>query len=199
MIGRLRGVLLAKQAPDLLLEVNGVGYEVAAPLSTFYNLPDLQSEITLLIHLVVREDAHILYGFATERERALFRALIKINGVGPKLALTILSGIEPDNFVQCILNHNVGALTQVPGVGKKTAERLLVEMADRVTDWHKLPGNENKVAVDDVHYHMKQEAMDALIALGYKSQMASRALAKITGTCETSHEMIRLALQGMAS
>ena len=135
MIGRLRGILLEKQAPDLLIEVAGVGYEVQLPLTSFYQLPATGEEATIYTHFVVREDAQLLYGFVNLNERALFRQLIKANGVGPKLALTILSGMTAQQFVRCVQLDDVSTLVKLPGVGKKTAERLVIEMRDRLKDW----------------------------------------------------------------
>ncbi|HSB97665.1 MAG TPA: Holliday junction branch migration protein RuvA, partial [Spongiibacteraceae bacterium] len=135
MIGRIRGKLLEKQAPELLVDVNGVGYEIQAPMTTIYQLPALGETVELFTHLVVREDAHLLFGFASLRDRALFRALIKVNGVGPKLALTILSGMDAQDFVRCVRDNDGAGLVRLPGVGKKTAERLLIEMRDRLRDW----------------------------------------------------------------
>ena len=135
MIGRLQGVILVKQAPEIVIDVNGVGYEVQVPMTTIYQLPEVGKSVTLHTHFVVREDAQLLYGFAELRERSLFRTLIKVNGVGPKLALTILSGIESDDFVRCVRDGDTASLVRLPGVGKKTAERLLVEMKDRLKDW----------------------------------------------------------------
>ncbi|WP_301003951.1 Holliday junction branch migration protein RuvA [Arsukibacterium sp.] len=135
MIGRLQGVLLEKQAPDILLDVAGVGYEVQLPLTSFYQLPEPGSQATIYTHFVVREDAQLLYGFITSTERSLFRQLIKANGVGPKLALTILSGMTAQQFVHCVLHDEITTLVKLPGVGKKTAERLVIEMRDRLKDW----------------------------------------------------------------
>lgn len=135
MIGRIRGKLLEKQAPELLVDVNGVGYEIQAPMTTIYLLPALGETVELFTHLVVREDAHLLFGFASLRDRTLFRALIKVNGVGPKLALTILSGMDAQDFVRCVRDDDTAGLVRLPGVGKKTAERLLIEMRDRLRDW----------------------------------------------------------------
>lgn len=132
MIGQLRGTLLEKRPPVLLLDVNGVGYEVEAPMTVFYDLPDTGESLTLHTHFVVREDAQLLYGFADRYERELFRALIKVNGVGPKMALAILSGIEADRLAQCIHDQDTTSLVKVPGIGKKTAERLVIEMRDRL-------------------------------------------------------------------
>ena len=136
MIGRIHGILLEKQAPLLLVDVQGLGYEIQAPMSTIYQLPAIGQAVTLHIHMVVREDAQLLYGFVELRERALFKTLIKVSGVGPKLALTLLSGMETDDFVRCVHDNDIASLVRLPGVGKKTAERLLVEMRDRLKDWH---------------------------------------------------------------
>src|SRR5688572_17609541 len=139
MIGQIRGILIEKQPPSLVVDVHGVGYDIDAPMSTFFQLPDVGCEVTLLTHFVVREDAHHLYGFYTREERQLFRSLLKVNGVGPKLALTILSSITPDEFVHCVLSNDAASLVRLPGVGKKTAERLIIEMRDKLSDWH--PGS----------------------------------------------------------
>ena len=140
MIGRLRGVLIDKQPPHLLLEVGGVGYELDAPMSTLYNLPALGNEVVLHTHMVVREDAQLLYGFLEKRERELFRELIRLNGVGPKLALALMSGMDMDELVRAVQAQDTRALVKIPGVGKKTAERLLVELKDRFKAWEALPG-----------------------------------------------------------
>ncbi|HTM05913.1 MAG TPA: Holliday junction branch migration protein RuvA, partial [Patescibacteria group bacterium] len=192
MIGQLRGVILEKQPPQLLLEVNGVGYEVDAPMSTFYRLPDVGQMVLLHTHFVVREDAHHLYGFYSREERSLFRTLLKVNGVGPKLALTILSGIDTKEFVQAILNNDTANLVRLPGVGKKTAERLIVEMRDKFNGWQEtLP---NPIDNHDLKKPMTnqaiQDAISALIALGYKPQEASRAISKIEEKNLNSEEMI---------
>jgi len=198
MIGRIRGILLEKQAPELLVDVNGVGYEIQAPMTTIYKLPALGEAVELSTHLIVREDAHLLYGFASSQERALFRALIKVNGVGPKLALTILSGMDVEDFVRCVRDNDAAGLVRLPGVGKKTAERLLVEMRDRLRDWHvdglavaegaaQLPARANDHLLD---------AESALIALGYKPQEAARMIAAVNKeSVATSEELIRLALK----
>ncbi|HED17675.1 MAG TPA: Holliday junction branch migration protein RuvA [Gammaproteobacteria bacterium] len=195
MIGRLRGVLLLKQAPHLLLDVNGVGYEVDAPMSTFYSLPEQGSEITLQIHMVVREDSQTLYGFNSEAERSLFRSLIKVNGVGARLALTILSGISVDEFAACVEQHDSASLVRLPGIGKKTAERLIIEMRDRLKD---LPAQgASTVASADGHGHDPvQDAVSALIALGYKPPEASRMVRSVpSADGKGSEDLIRLALQ----
>lgn len=193
MIGWLRGIILKKQAPLLLVDVNGLGYEVFAPMSTFYHLPALQQEVQLLTHLVVREDAQILYGFLQERERALFRALIKVSGVGPKVALSILSGITSDDFVQCVQWDDSARLTNIPGIGKKTAERLIVELRSALSQW------EPTTTSDSDNGSCLQEAVSALTALGYKANEAKRVITRIYKTDYSSEELIRLALQQMVT
>ncbi|MEW5756908.1 MAG: Holliday junction branch migration protein RuvA [Pseudomonadota bacterium] len=198
MIGRLHGKLLVKQPPALLVDVGGVGYEVVAPMSTFYVLPGLEKTVTLHTHLIVREDAQVLYGFATEQERALFRSLIKVNGVGPKLALTILSGISADDFVNCVHDNDVATLVRLPGIGKKTAERLIIEMRDRFKDWHTSSGEFETgfaLPVKPEGDGAVNEALSALVALGYKPQEASRLLEPIKNKGMSSEELIRAALQ----
>lgn len=199
MIGKIRGKLLEKQAPELLVDVNGVGYEIQAPMTTIYQLPAPGEMVELFTHLVVREDAHLLFGFWSQRDRALFRALIKVNGVGPKLALTILSGMDAQDFVRCVRDNDGAGLVKLPGVGKKTAERLLIEMRDRLRDWSvdgltvadgdaKLPPRD-----DDKLF----EAESALIALGYKPAEATRMVAAVhkTDATLTSEQLIRGALK----
>jgi Holliday junction DNA helicase RuvA len=201
MIGQLFGTLLEKQPPTLVLKVQGVGYEVDAPMSTFYRLPDLGQDLTLFTHLVVREDAHSLYGFYTREERLLFRTLLKVNGVGPRLALTILSSIEPDEFVRCVVNQETAKLVCLPGIGKKTAERLIIEMRDKLKDWSTevtLPGTTATLA-KPARNQVLQDAISALIALGYKPQEASRAVSKVDEANLSSEEMIRRALREVAA
>lgn len=192
MIGFLRGVILHRQPPHLLIDVHGVGYEVEAPMSTFYDLPDTGTEVLLYTHLVVREDAHILFGFGTETERRLFRALIRVNGVGPRLALTILSGVSVDSFVRSVRDNDTVALTRLPGIGKKTAERLVVEMRDRL-DAASATGGTGIAEMNP-----RQEALSALVGLGYKPQEASRMLQAIPESGISSEEFIRRALQNAA-
>lgn len=201
MIGRISGVLLEKQAPELLLDVNGVGYEVHAPMTTIYQLPELGQAVTLHTHFVVREDAQLLYGFADLQERSLFRALIKVNGVGPKLALTILSGIDSGEFVRCVRDGDTVSLVRLPGVGKKTAERLLVEMKDRLKDWQLDTASVESGATTTVSKgSIVGEAESALIALGYKPQEASKAISAVNNDNVTSaEELIRLALKNMVA
>jgi Holliday junction DNA helicase RuvA len=197
MIGLLRGIILEKQPPQLLLDVNGVGYEIDAPMSTFYHLPDVGQQATLYTHFVVREDAQHLYGFFEIAERALFRTLLKVNGVGPRLALTVLSSMGPNEFVQCIVNNDTSSLVRLPGVGKKTAERLIIEMRDKVTNWSDSPLTPSALP-NTARNATVQDAISALIALGYKPQEASRAVSKVDAAHTTSEEIIRQALREMA-
>lgn len=197
MIGRLRGVLVDKQAPYLLLDVHGVGYEIAAPMSTFYQLPAAGQEITLHTHLIIREDLHALYGFASEQERVLFRALVKVSGVGAKLALTILSGISVEAFVQCVHLGDGDSLARLPGIGKKTAQRLIVEMRDRLGQAPAGGGGDAppSAATMGGRPSPAEEALNALIALGYKQAEASRLLGAVDSAGLDSEELIRRALQ----
>lgn len=197
MIGRLRGVLAHKQAPYLLLDVHGVGYEIAAPMSTFYQLPPAGQEVTLHTHLVVREDMHALYGFATEQERVFFRALIKVTGVGAKLALTVLSGISVEAFAQCVRHQDGDTLARLPGIGKKMAQRLIVEMRDRLEQsaQGEAVGAPPTAPVPAGPRSPAEEALRALIALGYKQQEASRLLGGFDSSDLASEEIIRRALQ----
>ena len=204
MIGRLRGILLETQAPHLLIEAGGVGYEVEAPMSVFYRLPETGREVTLYTHFVVREDAQLLYGFADARERELFRTLIKVNGVGPKLGLTLLSGIEAAEFVRCVHAGDSSTLVKLPGVGKKTAERLIVELKDKLSKWDSAlasPGDFNNTPLGQVIQQqtadIEQEAVSALVALGYKPQEASKVIARINSDGLSSAELIRQALRSM--
>ena len=195
MIGFLRGKLVAKAPPLLVLDVHGVGYEVEAPMTTFYNLPLVGAEILLHTHLVVREDAHILFGFSTEADRSMFRTLIKVNGVGPKLALTILSGQSAEEFHRCIRNNDTQALVRLPGVGKKTAERLVIEMRDRLPD---MAGSSASTVDDGLHQPAgspKQEAISALCSLGYKPLDAGKMVQNINAEGKSCEDIIRLALQ----
>ena len=196
MIGFLRGVLREKQPPGLLLEVQGVGYEVNAPMTTFYDLPAVGETITLFTHLAVREDAHTLYGFSKLSDRTLFRTLIKVNGVGAKMALTILSGMDAGSFAACVQVGDTAALVKLPGVGKKTAERLVVEMRDRLADWD--TGGAAQGAAASLSADVAnpvEEAVSALIALGYKPQDASRMVRAVDTRDVTTEEIIKTALQ----
>ena len=201
MISYLVGQLVEKSTPWLVIEVNGVGYDVQASLNTFTDLPALGAEIKLLTHFVVREDAHLLYGFADKSERQLFRTLIKINGVGAKLALAILSGMDAAAFSHCIISSDVASLTRLPGVGKKTAERLIVEMKDRLQEWHvDLPAEQigGACSSSSSQSMILAEAETALIALGYKPVEASKSLAKLDfSQFDSSEAAIRAALKTM--
>ena len=194
MIGFLRGTLIKKQPPLLMLDVKGVGYEIEAPMTTFYVLPETGNEIEIFTHLVVRDDAHLLFGFATENERLLFRNLIKVNGVGAKMALTILSGIEASEFSQCVQNNNAERLTKLPGVGKKTAERLIIEMKDRIENMPKFAATQKSSNVDG-YSAPADEAVSALISLGYKPPEASKHVLAIANDGMSSEELIREALK----
>lgn len=199
MIGRLRGVLLEKRPPHLLLDVGGVGYEVEAPMSTFYVLPELGQEVMLHTHLVVREDAHILFGFADATERRLFRSLIKVNGVGARMAVTILSGIQPEAFIRCVQQRDTATLVKLPGVGKKTAERLILDLQDRIEEWNKTGAVSvsPQLGGEQAPGSPVEDAVSALIALGYKPPEASRMVSAVEGAKDLSSEdVIRLALQG---
>jgi Holliday junction DNA helicase RuvA len=203
MIGRLRGKLLAKHAPALLVEVGGVGYELEAPMTTFYELPEVGSEVTLHTHLLVREDAHLLFGFASEPERLMFRTLIKISGVGAKLALALLSGMAAGEFAHTIQHNDIARLTRVPGVGRKTAERLIVEMRDRLPALSLESAEQGAVGVESSPALAGQsdavkDAISALIALGYKPQEASRMVNAVDSKDKPSEEIIRQALRSVS-
>jgi len=194
VIGRLSGRLLDKQPPTLLIDVQGVGYEVDAPMTTFYDLPAVGNEITLYTHLVVREDAHILYGFVRLSDRALFRHLLKVNGVGARLALGILSGMDAGQFIACVQAGDAHALVRLPGIGKKTAERLIIELRDR------LSADGGAVMVQAgmapaAPASPVEDAVSALVGLGYKPQEASRMVRAINAKELSSEELIRQALQ----
>lgn len=201
MIGRLRGTLLEKTPGLVLIEASGVGYEVDIPYTTFFHLPEVGAAVTLHTHFAVREDAQSLFGFVARLDRDLFRLLIKVNGVGPRLALAILSGLEPARFVHCVENADSAALVKIPGVGKKTAERLLIEMRDRIKQLTGLP---DKAPVSlptagsaSPETSAVDEAEAALIALGYKPQEASRAISKVAEDNMSSQDIIRQALRSM--
>lgn len=198
MIGQIRGTLLEKQPPELLVDVQGVGYEINAPMSTFYQLPAVGSDVSLFTHFIVREDAQLLFGFYTREERLLFRTLLKVNGIGPRLALTILSSVSPDEFVRCVLNNDTARLVQLPGVGKKTAERLVIEMRDKLSDWYQAPPPEGAALLkqDNQGRHaILQDAIAALVALGYKQQEANRMVTKADDGLAGSEDLIRGALR----
>ena len=193
MIGSVRGRILSKTPPQLLVEAGGLGYELEAPMSTFFHLPPVGEEVRLLTHLVVREDAHVLYAFGTEDERRLFRSLIKVSGVGPKIALALLSGISVETFAQCVQSHDVAALIKVPGIGRKTAERLVVEMRDRLE-----AGGAATASAVPAGASPEAEAFGALVALGYRPAEATRLLKAVGPGTHSTEELIRRALRGAA-
>jgi Holliday junction DNA helicase RuvA len=200
VIGRLRGTLVEKQPPHLILDVNGVGYELEVPMTTLYRLPAVGEPLTLHTHLVVREDAQLLYGFADKRDRQLFRELIRLNGVGPKLALALMSGLEVDELVRCVQAQDTSVLVKIPGVGKKTAERLLVELKDRFKSWETVPGMLELGIEPNLAAPVssaESDALSALLSLGYKPQEASRAVAAVKQDGLSSEDLIRRALKGM--
>jgi Holliday junction DNA helicase RuvA len=198
MIGRLQGTVIDKQAPDLLLDVQGVGYEVLVSLSTFFAVPNIGDSVTLHTHFVVRDDAQLLFGFSELAERALFRHLIKVNGVGPKMALTILSGMSAQEFAQCVHINDVATLVKLPGVGKKTAERLVIEMRDRVGDIDAT--STGPTSVTSKQPDIADEAESALIALGYKPQDAAKIVSRaVSDDISSAEQLIRAALKSMVS
>jgi holliday junction DNA helicase RuvA len=190
MISRLTGILIEKQPPHVLIDLQGVGYEVFVPMTTFYQLPELNQKVTLYTHFVVREDAHALYGFHDQEHRSVFRQVIKTSGIGPKMGLAILSGMSAQELMQHIHNQDIAKLTKIPGIGKRTAERLLIEMRDKSAENPKTDIYFNATSSDP-----QQEAISALIALGYRAQDASRCVHQLDTHAKTSQELIRLALQ----
>ncbi|WP_223669614.1 Holliday junction branch migration protein RuvA [Kangiella shandongensis] len=206
MIGRIRGTLIEKTPPFIIIETSaGVGYEIQVPMTTFYQLPEEGTETIVATHLSISENLHALYGFISNKDKILFRELIKVNGVGPKLALAILSGMEADEFVMTVHDGNVDRLVKLPGVGKKTAERLLVEMSDRLKGWSVsgLPSSAETAGETTATVSragdVTQEAVSALVALGYKPQQASKAISQVESDGLKSEELIRLALRQLAA
>lgn len=204
MIGRLKGQLLEQHPPLLLLDVQGVGYEVQAPMTTFYQLPGAGETVTLYTHLAVSETAHQLYGFASRSDRDLFRTLIKVNGVGPKMAIAILSGMEAADVARCVQEDNLAALVKVPGVGKKTAERLMIELRDKLAQWQRPSGGaptEVPVGMFTEELSAGDEAESALVALGYKPAEAARmvAAARKDAPDSSAQTLIRLALKRLGA
>lgn len=199
MIGQLRGKIIEKNPPFLLIDVHGVGYIVQTPLSTFFALPDVGQETVLRTHMVVREDAQLLYGFATHDECYLFQELIKTNGVGPKIALAILSGLTPHELMEILAMEEVGRLQRLPGIGAKTALRIIVEMKDRLGKMM-LSSRQNTINTSLLSKSQgpEQEAIAALIALGYKPQEANKAIAKVENKAASCEAILREALQGLA-
>ena len=197
MIGMLRGKLIYRQAPDLMVDVQGVGYEVQVSMTTFYDLPELNQEVTLHTHFIVREDAQVLYAFSSVAERELFRTLLKVNGVGPKMALAIVSGMTVNEFAERVRAGDVAGLTRLPGVGKKTAERLIIEMRDRLPKTDTASPESSKPATErlPLPVDLEEEALNALLALGYKPTEASRMISRQSGQGLSVEVMIRNALK----
>ena len=208
MIGRIQGTLVDKTPPDVLVDVNGVGYEIQLPMTSFYQLPNIGEVATIYTHFVVREDAQLLFGFSDTSERALFRELIKANGVGPKLACTILSGMSAQDFVQCVIHEDVTNLVKLPGVGKKTAERLVVELKDKLEKLSRsdtsFDGSSTTISNSPIQRsvlkgdaHAKNEALSALLALGYKPVQAEKVIKQVYAEGMTSEQAIRESLKAM--
>ena len=204
MIGRIRGILIEKQPTDIQIEVGGIAYEVQVPISTLFKLPEVVDAVTLHTHFVVREDAQQLFGFIELKDKTLFRTLIKVNGVGPKMALGILSSVDSDALVGLVLSNDIAALVAMPGIGKKTAERLVIELRDKIKDWETAGGSEAvtgaKVASPNAA-SAAREAETALVSLGYKLPQAARAIAAVQKDrpeIVSSEELIRFALKSMA-
>ena len=203
MIGQIRGILIEKKPPEILVDVGGITYEIQVPMSTLYQLPDVGQEVVLHTHFVVRDDAQLLYGFCHTKDKTLFRSLIRVNGVGPRMALVILSGMEPDEFVRVVRNNDVTAMVNMPGIGKKTAERLIVEMRDRLSEWQASEGADSAPETQDSASTVKvfsKDAEAALIGLGYNPQQAARAIAQVLKDnleITDSEELIRLSLKSI--
>jgi Holliday junction DNA helicase RuvA len=204
MIGRLSGILVEKQAPEVVLDVNGVGYELQVPMTSFYEVPGLNQAAMLFTHFVVREDAQLLYGFITKQERALFRLLIKTNGVGPKLALTILSGMTASEFVSCVERDDIATLVKLPGVGKKTAERLVIEMRDKLKSLLEASAGSEREFMLQSNYtpaapvdSAEEDAISALLSLGYKPAQASKSVSAAFKEGMSSETLIKAALKSM--
>jgi holliday junction DNA helicase RuvA len=196
VIGRLVGTLVRKEPPALLVDVNGIGYELEAPMTTFYELPAVGEKVTLHTHLVVREDAQLLYGFARDTQRRLFRELLKVNGVGPRVALAVLSGLSDHDFLRCVAENDTARLIKVPGIGRKTAERLVMEMRDRLPA--EIDGTLNvQMSAAATPGDPVGEAVSALVALGYKPPEASRMVRGIETKGLKTEEIIRQALRGL--
>ncbi len=204
MIGRIRGILIEKQPTDIQVEVAGIAYEVQVPMSTLFKLPEVGDAVTLHTHFVVREDAQQLFGFIELKDKTLFRTLIKVNGVGPKMALGILSSVDSDALVGLVLNNDIAALVAMPGIGKKTAERLVIELRDKIKDWETAAGSAAMTgakAASPNAASAAREAETALVSLGYKLPQAARAIAAVQKDrpeMVSSEELIRFALKSMA-
>ena len=198
MIGQIKGRLIGKNAPEILVEVGGITYEILVPMSTLYQLPDLDGMVHLHTHFSVREDAQILYGFFDAESKRMFRSLVRVNGVGPKLALGILSGMSVDEFVQTVKNNDSDSLVKMPGVGKKTAERLIIEMRDKLSEWDSTDAPSNLSLASNSTFI--KDAEIAMVSLGYKPQQASRAISQVLKNnpeIDDSEELIRFSLKSM--
>jgi Holliday junction DNA helicase RuvA len=202
MIGFLHGLLVLKKPPFLLIDVGGVGYELQASMNTFYHLPSIGTSVSLYTHFVVREDAQLLYGFYSEQERLVFREIIKISGVGPKLALAILSGMNINDLFSCVQARNHAQLAKIPGIGKKTAERLVVEMQGKFAKQFLSEQKFSEIALTandpNIEGNIIQDAIDALISLGYKQQEANKAVMKVADNSSDGETIIKLALQNLS-
>lgn len=196
MIGRIAGTIILSQPPQLMIDCHGVGYEIEVPLSVFFDLPPVGEQVVLITHLVVLENAHRLYGFSSTAQRAMFRELIKVTGVGAKMAIAILSGLSAEEFSQCIADHDVATLTRLPGIGKKTADRLIVELEDRLAKLPTASGVPTSGAAESAGGSHQGQAVAALEALGFKNAEARKMVKSATGN--TVEEIIRDALKGMS-
>lgn len=194
MIGRLKGTLLRKEPPALLVDVGGVGYELEAPMTTFYDLPAAGESVTLYTHQVVREDAHLLYGFVHEDQRRLFRELLKVTGIGPRIAMAVLSGMSAHELALAVAGEDIARLSRVPGIGRKTAERLVLELRDKIT----VPTDPARSAAGGGPTDPAGEAVSALIALGYKPNEAARVVRTVQVSGASAEDIIRQALKSMA-
>ncbi len=199
MIGRLSGELIEKNVPTLVMDVGGVGYELEAPLTTFYRLPELGAQLVLHVHFVVRQDAQLLYGFTDKKERDLFRTLIKVNGVGPKLALAILSGMEAAEFVKSVRSKDIPSMVRVPGVGKKTAERIIIDLEGRLDEWGGNLVDDQSGSLESIvsRRNLVRDAEKALVSLGYKPQQAAIAIAQVKDEDLDVEGLIKKALQNL--
>ena len=199
MIGQIKGRLIEKNAPQILVEIGGITYEILVPMSTLYQLPDLGGMVHLHTHFSVREDAQILYGFFDEESKRMFRSLIRVNGVGPKLALGILSGMSVDEFVQTVKSNDSDSMVKMPGVGKKTAERLIIEMRDKLSEWGSTDASSDLTLAPRSTFI--KDAEIAMVSLGYKPQQAARAISQVLKNnpeIDDSEELIRFSLKSMA-
>jgi Holliday junction DNA helicase RuvA len=200
VIGQISGKLIGKNPPEILVEVSGLTYEIQVPMSTVYHLPDLGKTVRLHTHFVVREDAQILYGFYDLKDKEMFRSLIRVNGVGPKMALGILSGMEVEDFVRTVRNDDVSAMVKMPGIGKKTAERLIIEMRDKLSGWEAVDKTNETVGLRSSPSRVTKDAEIAMVNLGYKPQQAAQAIAQVLRNnpeITDSEQLIRLALKSM--